>query len=125
MLVDEYQDLTECELRVIRQLADDGALIYGAGDDDQSVYGWRKATPSGIRRFETDYGPESFLYLVECQRCDRDIVNLAARVIALDRERIPKTVRPASAQGGTIECRGCKGDVSEANRVARICAART
>lgn len=125
VLVDEYQDLTECELRVVRELTEHGALLFAAGDDDQSIYGWREATPAGIRRFEGDYGAGSFVRLAECQRCDRDIVALAALVIAQDRERIPKDVHPASHLAGTIECRGCKGDKSEAARVARMCADRT
>ena len=55
LLVDEYQDLNRCDLAVVKAIADHGAEVYCAGDDDQSIYGFRKAHPEGIRRFTVDY----------------------------------------------------------------------
>ncbi len=124
VLVDEYQDLTESELQVVHQMAGRGAIIYAAGDDDQAIYGWRKATPAGIRRFETDYGAGSFLALVNCQRCDRGIVDLAQLVIAQDPARLAKDLRAAHAEAGTIDARGYRGDRSEAAGVAAIAVTR-
>lgn len=124
VLVDEYQDLTESELRVVQQMAGRGAVIYAAGDDDQAIYGWRKSTPDGIRRFETDYGVGSFLRLVDCQRCDRGIVDLAQLVIAQDPDRIAKDLRAAHDEPGVVDCRGYRGDKSEAAAVAAIAATR-
>jgi superfamily I DNA/RNA helicase len=43
LVVDEYQDLNACDLEVIRLLADRGCSIIAAGDDDQSIYSFRKA----------------------------------------------------------------------------------
>lgn len=123
VLVDEYQDLTECELRVVLQLTNRGAVLYAAGDDDQAIYGWREATPEGIRRFEGDFGADSFVRLRECQRCDRGIVNLAGRVISLDPDRIPKNLHSISTGVGEIRCVGYPGDVTEARGVAGICRA--
>lgn len=122
ILVDEYQDLTECELRVLRHLANHGATLYVAGDDDQAIYGWRNATPDGIRRFEADYGPNSFVRLQRCQRCDRSILELAGKVAAQDPERIPKGIEPQSTGQGTVECFSYKSDISEAKGVVRLCA---
>jgi DNA helicase II / ATP-dependent DNA helicase PcrA len=51
IVVDEYQDLNRCELEVVRALTEDGAHLYVAGDDDQSIYGFRHAFPQGIREF--------------------------------------------------------------------------
>jgi DNA helicase-2/ATP-dependent DNA helicase PcrA len=119
VLVDEYQDLTESELRVIRLMADRGALVYAGGDDDQAIYGWREATPEGIRRFEADYGPDTFVPLVECHRCDEVILDLAKRVISQDPARLDKEL-DALHRGGTFEAHGYPGHISEASAVARF-----
>jgi DNA helicase-2/ATP-dependent DNA helicase PcrA len=60
-LVDEYQDLNRCDLAVVREIASRKVELFIAGDDDQSIYGFRKAHPEGIRRFPQDYpGAKNF-----------------------------------------------------------------
>ena len=44
ILIDEYQDLNACDLAVVNELAKRGAELFVAGDDDQSIYGFRFAT---------------------------------------------------------------------------------
>ncbi|MDY7077149.1 MAG: UvrD-helicase domain-containing protein [Chloroflexota bacterium] len=63
LLVDEYQNLNKCDLAVIRILAERGAEVFCAGDDDQSIYGFRRAHPAGIRRFLDEYQPSTPLEL--------------------------------------------------------------
>ncbi len=41
LVVDEYQDLNACDLRVLRLLADRGVAVFGVGDDEQSIYSFR------------------------------------------------------------------------------------
>jgi hypothetical protein len=45
-----------------------GAII-GAGDDDQSIYSLRRATPEGIRHFPNDYPGCADYPLSITQRC--------------------------------------------------------
>ena len=45
VLIDEYQDLNSCDLAVVKCLSRSGAELYVAGDDDQSIYGFRYANP--------------------------------------------------------------------------------
>lgn len=68
LLVDEYQDLNRCDLAVVKAIRDRGAEVYVAGDDDQSIYGFRMAHPEGIRRFPQDYGGARELVLEVCKR---------------------------------------------------------
>ena len=51
LIVDEYQDLNACELELLKRLGAQGASILGIGDDDQSIYSFRKAHPHRNRRF--------------------------------------------------------------------------
>jgi len=58
MLVDEYQDLNEADIKLIRRTAESGVSVIAIGDDDQSIYSFRMAAPEGIRRFLTEFGAD-------------------------------------------------------------------
>ena len=94
LLVDEYQDLNRCDLEVVKQIASRDVELFVAGDDDQSIYGFRKAHPEGIRRFISDYPGATELELEICKRCDKNILSLGLFVINQDTRRINKTIRP-------------------------------
>ncbi len=122
LLVDEYQDLNRCDLAVIRALADRGATIYAAGDDDQSIYGFRFAHPEGIRRFEDEYRGAVTKPLTECKRCDRQILRIGLFVARQDFRREPKLLRPeAGRPEGEVALLRFDNQEDEAAAVARIC----
>jgi DNA helicase-2/ATP-dependent DNA helicase PcrA len=51
LIVDEFQDLNPMDLDFIDGLVTAGATVFIAGDDDQSIYSFRFANPSGIQTF--------------------------------------------------------------------------
>lgn len=51
LIVDEYQDLNQVDLAFIDILAEGGVHVFVSGDDDQSIYAFRYAAPSGIQTF--------------------------------------------------------------------------
>jgi DNA helicase-2/ATP-dependent DNA helicase PcrA len=121
ILVDEYQDLNACDLAVIRHLAD-GSELFVAGDDDQSIYGFRYAKPNGIRGFLKEYRPAEALKLEICKRCDTEILDLAEYVAELDPRREPKNLRCSKYAGkGVVKILRFPNQDSEAKGVARIC----
>jgi DNA helicase II / ATP-dependent DNA helicase PcrA len=122
LVVDEYQDLNACDLAVIRNLTERGAELYCAGDDDQSIYGFRYASPAGIRRFDTDYAPSRYLELAECKRCDRKILEYALFVATQDSRRIPKRLESSvDAGSGEVHVLHFTDQRKEADGVANIC----
>lgn len=122
LLVDEYQDLNPCDLAVIRAIVEGGAELYGAGDDDQSIYGFRKAYPQGIRNFNKDYKPSADLKLEVCRRCDRKILDFAHYVAEQDTQRVKKPLRPAKSAGeGIVELRVFANQEEEARGISKIC----
>jgi DNA helicase-2/ATP-dependent DNA helicase PcrA len=98
MVVDEYQDLNACDLDVIKRIADRGCTVIAAGDDDQSIYGFRKAAPEGIRRFVDEYARAADYTLSITQRCGARIIDWVNYVIEGDPDRPPKP-RLAPAEG--------------------------
>jgi len=121
ILVDEYQDLNACDLSVIKQITGLGAELYVAGDDDQSIYGFRYAEPDGIRHFEDSYDPTITLELRECHRCSPGILRLANYVVEQDIRRYPKELTPVSTFPGEVHILNFPGQRREAEGIACIC----
>jgi DNA helicase-2/ATP-dependent DNA helicase PcrA len=123
LVVDEYQDLNACDLAVLRAIADRGCAIVGAGDDDQSIYSFRKAHPEGIRRFPAEYDGAADYPLSITQRCGRRIVEWANFVIQgyPDRPVARGGLQcAAGAPEGEAALLSFPGEVSEARGIAAL-----
>lgn len=122
LLVDEYQDLNRCDLAVVQEIASRDVELFVAGDDDQSIYGFRKAHPEGIRRFPHDYAGAEDLSLEICKRCDSRILDIGLFVAQQDPRRIEKEIRsePGRERGEVAILRFPDQD-AEAVGIARLC----
>ncbi len=122
LLVDEYQDLNRCDLAVVKIIGSRGAEIFAAGDDDQSIYGFRKAHPEGIRRFPEDYAGATEMGLNICKRCDANILTLGLFVARQDYNRIEKPIRPDEGRtGGEVSLLRFSDQGAEADGIAALC----
>ena len=81
LLVDEYQDLNEADIRMVRVIAEGGVPVLAIGDDDQSIYGWRWAAPAGIRRFPAEFNTDCDYPLTQSRRCGTNVLAAARAVI--------------------------------------------
>lgn len=120
LIVDEYQDLNKCDLRVIQKLNERGAKLFCAGDDDQSIYGFRFAYPEGIRNFKNDISNSEQFLLTECRRCDKEILTLALNVIRQDYKRIPKKLESITGGIGNTNLLHFRNQNEEAKKIAEI-----
>ncbi len=81
IVVDEYQDLTAVELRLINQMSQFGdAGVFACGDDMQSIYGFRDAAAGGLANFSAEYGIDGPAYLSISRRCPKPVIDLAEQV---------------------------------------------
>jgi DNA helicase II / ATP-dependent DNA helicase PcrA len=87
LVVDEYQDLNACDLSVLMLLARGGTSIFGVGDDEQSIYGFRMAAPEGILRFLDDYPGAGDYQPTVSHRCGSEIVKWARYLIESNADR--------------------------------------
>ena len=123
LLVDEYQDLNRCDLAVVEYIAKRGAELFVAGDDDQSIYGFRKAHPDGIRRFTDDFPSSKALSLTICKRCDKNILSLGLFVAKQDHRRLDKNIRcEEGREDGEVFLLNFTDQYAEADGIADLCA---
>jgi len=121
ILVDEYQDLNACDLKVIEELAKRDGELFVAGDDDQSIYGFRYADPLGIRIYPEKYGAKRF-DLEICYRCDKSILDLAEFIANLDYQRLPKNTKSREDAGeGEVHLLQFSDQYSEADWLSKKC----
>jgi DNA helicase-2/ATP-dependent DNA helicase PcrA len=82
LIVDEFQDLNACDQEFVRLLSSHGAVLFVAGDDDQSIYSFRHANHDGLVQFPTVYPLSSTHILTDCFRCAPRILGPASQLIA-------------------------------------------
>jgi len=122
LIVDEFQDLNKCDQAIIKAIAQKGAKIIIAGDDDQSIYGFRKAYPSGIRNFNKEYPGSKSIELEICYRCDSNILNISQFVADLDTERPKKKIKTRNkCPPGIVKLIKNRTEADEANTIAKLC----
>jgi superfamily I DNA/RNA helicase len=87
VVVDEFQDFNLLEVSLINLLAERSPLLI-AGDDDQALYDFKKATPQHIRDCHASKDIEFAAFnLPFCSRCTEVIVKATNDVIAAAKKR--------------------------------------
>jgi DNA helicase-2/ATP-dependent DNA helicase PcrA len=117
ILVDEYQDTNALQYRITRHLAAGHRNLCVVGDDDQSIYGWRGAEVTHILHFADDWPEARIVRLEDNYRCRAPILNLANTLIARNRTRHQKTLRPAREGGSPPRFVRCEEELAEAQSV--------
>jgi len=80
LIVDEFQDLNPCDIELVQCFANQEVATYVAGDDDQSIYSFRFASPRGIQEFLTAGAPGDHR-LESCFRSSPEILRTAGSLI--------------------------------------------
>ncbi|MGH7583242.1 MAG: ATP-dependent helicase, partial [Gemmatimonadales bacterium] len=119
LLVDEFQDTNRAQYQLIRALGMTHRNVFGVGDEDQSIYGWRGADLRNLRAFQDDFGPVRIVPLEENYRSTRPILDAANAVIANNPGRIVKTLRTRRPGGESIQVVTCADERDEAEWIAR------
>ncbi len=90
LLVDEFQDCNPIQYEVAKKLAYPQNNLFAVGDDDQSIYGFRGASPHIIEEFLQDFPDATVVCLGGNYRSRGEIVEAAGKVIAENVCRMPK-----------------------------------
>ena len=115
--VDEFQDTNTVQYLLVRLLASKYRNVFVVGDDDQSIYGWRGADYTNIKKFREHF-PECQIYKLEQNyRSTKNILDFANKVISYNTERMDKKLWTEGSQGVRIEYRQCFNERDEADYV--------
>ena len=90
VLVDEYQDTNVAQYRILRELVPPGGNLCVVGDQQQSIYSWRAATPEVLGSFVEDWDGAEIVVLEENYRSSPEICAVAEAVMAADSGRFAK-----------------------------------
>ncbi len=99
LLVDEYQDTNGSQYRIVKVLAARHRNLCVVGDDDQSIYGFRGAEVEHILQFQKDWPEAVVVRLEDNYRCTAEILQVANRLIAFNRHRHDKILKPSRPGG--------------------------
>lgn len=117
VLVDEYQDTNQSQYSIIRHLVGEHRNLCVVGDDDQSIYGWRGAEVQHILNFGKDWPDAKVVRLEANYRSTTAILEMANRLIAFNKTRHDKVLRPARAGGKPPRVLQFKNEVEEARGI--------
>ena len=93
--IDEYQDVDEQQVRLVRQLVPPDGNVCAIGDPDQAIYGFRGADVRFFSEFQRDFPGAEVVRLHRNYRSGRHIVTLSSQVIARARS-VSSSVLPPS-----------------------------
>lgn len=136
VLVDEYQDTSAIQDRILRELWPPGSgEFFVVADDDQMIYQWNGASPERIEALREDYRMTVYP-LPETYRCAPEVVDRANRLmaaspsvsprhaplVAAPRDTGPGVVRVKSCPDGAAEMTWVAADIARRSLAARDCA---
>ena len=102
IMVDEFQDTSLEQYRLVQQLAAVHRNLCVVGDDDQSIYSWRGANYQNIILFETDFPERIEIKLEQNYRSTGTILQAANTLILHNTQRKEKALWTDGHSGGRI-----------------------
>jgi superfamily I DNA/RNA helicase len=93
ILVDEFQDVNNLQVELIKLLLTEQTQLFCVGDDWQSIYGFRGSNVSYIIEFETHFSDAKVIKLNLNYRSTRNIVGASNEVIKHNKFKIEKDIQ--------------------------------
>lgn len=103
ILVDEAQDSSLVQNKIIELVSKPQNNIYMVGDDDQSIYGFRAADPAQMLDFSSTYNGAKLYFMEQNFRSTQNIVRLADKIIRANDKRYGKNLKSSRGPGGKLE----------------------
>ena len=119
IMVDEFQDTSAAQYRIVRQLAEKSRNLCVVGDDDQSIYSWRGANYENILNFEKDFPERKEVKLEQNYRSSSDILAAANSLIKNNTNRKIKSLWTGKSGQSSIELIFPEDDQEEGSFITR------
>ena len=118
IMIDEYQDTNELQLKLLEKLCTTHTNLCVVGDDDQSIYGWRGAHIRNIMEFDQDFEGATVFKLEENYRSRSPILKVANALIEHNRSRLGKKLIPTRGNGDDVTVLNSNDENEEARKIA-------
>ena len=118
IMIDEYQDTNELQLKLLQKLCMTHSNICVVGDDDQSIYGWRGAHIRNIMEFDKDFDGAKIFRIEENYRSKEPILKVANALIEHNRSRLGKKLIATRGSGEDITVLNSNDESEEARTIA-------
>lgn len=119
IMIDEYQDTNELQLKLLQKLCTSHTNLCVVGDDDQSIYGWRGAHVRNIIEFDKDFEGASIFKLEENYRSKEPILKVANALIEHNRSRLGKKLIATRGTGEDVTILNSNDENEEARKIAQ------
>ena len=119
IMVDEYQDTNELQLKLLEHLASEHNNLCVVGDDDQSIYGWRGANIRNILEFADNFKGARTIKLETNYRSTDPILEAANTLIEHNSNRLGKNLVSHKGKGPEVKLQHSLDEVHEAKAIAK------
>ena len=119
IMVDEFQDTSLLQYKLISTIAKKYRNICVVGDDDQSIYSWRGANYQNIVMFEQDFPERKEFKLERNYRSSGNILKAANTIITNNKERKEKVLWTDEGEGAMISIMRHKDGAKEAYWISK------
>ena len=113
ILVDEFQDINEEQLEIVKMLLTDEHNLFAVGDDDQAIYSFRGSSPRLMLSFKEIFPDADTVTLLNNYRCKRQIAAAAKSLISQNRIRYKKEIESYSHAYGSLSYKLLPDDMTE------------
>jgi DNA helicase-2/ATP-dependent DNA helicase PcrA len=118
IMVDEYQDTNDIQMKILKKLCTTHNNICVVGDDDQSIYGFRGANIKNILEFEKVFDAK-IVKLEENYRSTPEILELANKLISYNKTRHDKILKPTLPSGKKVDILQNYNEMVESETIAK------
>ena len=118
IMIDEYQDTNELQLKLLQKLCMNHNNLCVVGDDDQSIYGWRGAHVRNILEFDQDFPGVHMVKLEHNYRSKAPILKVANALIEHNRGRLGKTLHATRGEGEDVVTISSNDENEESRKIA-------
>ena len=120
ILVDEFQDTNEIQYLLLKKLVGKNGHMTVVGDDDQSIYSWRGAKSTNIKRFTKDFNEVKTIKLEQNYRSSKNILACANSVIRNNPDRLGKELWSQKDEGEQVKVYRAFNERDEASFIVGI-----
>lgn len=92
MMVDEFQDTSDVQMKLVEFFVEEGVVVTAVGDDDQSIYSFRQSLGYKGMMHYMDFADAHLVQLNACFRCPEKVIEHSKKLIEVNLERVEKPI---------------------------------